>query len=285
MAQIQCNGNPIDVDTDYSLDVDGHAYVSGVTVKIGKTKKDGTLIYQTNKLTLQKLTRVKWFFTVFVCPLPPPPTPPLSVSAACMRVCKIRFHMFVHMCKCGHMCVCACLRLAIYQSTCSTSTKEISRSVSGVGAIPEVKDPSQKTASWVTTTKPSRRGSLPTVTWPSPTTSSTHATLTAPLEEPCWRSHALTQISVRGPTLAACAVRHVCLSVWVHVTRLTALCGNNQATLTHSKAVLSILCKRRVETALQAAAIAFGVKDGECKSATRIGNPERTERKDWFKGL
>ena len=59
MAQIQCNGNPIDVDTDYSLDVDGLAYVSGVTVKIGTTRKDGTLIYQTNKLTLQKLTRVK----------------------------------------------------------------------------------------------------------------------------------------------------------------------------------------------------------------------------------
>ena len=59
MAQIQCNGNPIDVDIDYSLDVDGHAYVSGVTVKIGTTRKDGTLIYQINKLTLQKLTRVK----------------------------------------------------------------------------------------------------------------------------------------------------------------------------------------------------------------------------------
>ena len=59
MAQIQCNGNPIDVDTDYSLDVDGHAYISGVTVKIGTTRKDGTLIYQINKLTLQKLTRVK----------------------------------------------------------------------------------------------------------------------------------------------------------------------------------------------------------------------------------
>jgi len=59
MAQIQCDGNPVDVDIDHSLDVDGHAYVSGVTVKIGTTKKDGTLIYQTNKLTLQKLTRVK----------------------------------------------------------------------------------------------------------------------------------------------------------------------------------------------------------------------------------
>lgn len=59
MAQIQCNANPIDIDTDYSLDVDGLAYVSGVTVKIGTTRKDGTLIYQTNKLTLQKLTRVK----------------------------------------------------------------------------------------------------------------------------------------------------------------------------------------------------------------------------------
>ena len=59
MAQIQCNGNPIDVDTDHSLDVDGHAYVSGVTVNIGTTRKDGTLTYQINKLTLQKLTRVK----------------------------------------------------------------------------------------------------------------------------------------------------------------------------------------------------------------------------------
>ena len=59
MAQIQCNGNPIDVDTDYSLDVDGHAYISGITVRIGTTNKDGTLIYQTNKLTYQKLKRVK----------------------------------------------------------------------------------------------------------------------------------------------------------------------------------------------------------------------------------
>ena len=69
MAQIQCNGNPIDVDTDYSLDVDGHAYISGVTVKIGTTRKDGTLIYQINKLTLQKLTRVNNLSNLSLMPI------------------------------------------------------------------------------------------------------------------------------------------------------------------------------------------------------------------------
>ena len=74
------------------------------------------------------------FLRVFVCP-PPPLTSQthrhrhtdtlslspslslslsLSLSAACMRVCKIRFHMFVHMCECGHMCVCAYCNLSIY---------------------------------------------------------------------------------------------------------------------------------------------------------------------------
>ena len=77
MTKIQCNGNPLDVNTDYSLDVDGHAYVSGVTVKIGTTRKDGTLIYQTNKLTLQELTRVKRLFHVSL--YAPPPSLSLSL--------------------------------------------------------------------------------------------------------------------------------------------------------------------------------------------------------------
>ena len=57
------------------------------------------------------------FQCVFVYP-PPPNTHTLSVSAACMHVCKIRFHMFVHMCECGHNYVCLCVftycNLSIY---------------------------------------------------------------------------------------------------------------------------------------------------------------------------
>ena len=45
MANFQCEGRQIEVDTDHSLDVDGFVYISGVTVTIGKTNKDLSLIH------------------------------------------------------------------------------------------------------------------------------------------------------------------------------------------------------------------------------------------------
>ena len=59
MANFQCEGLQVEVDTDHSLGADGFVYVSGVTVKIGTNNKDGTVTYQTNKLALSKLTRVR----------------------------------------------------------------------------------------------------------------------------------------------------------------------------------------------------------------------------------
>ena len=58
MANVQCDGSQIEVDADYSLDVDGLMYIRGVTVTIGTTNQDGTVVYQTNKLTLKKLKMV-----------------------------------------------------------------------------------------------------------------------------------------------------------------------------------------------------------------------------------
>ena len=59
MADIRCGGSHIEIETDQSLDVDGNSYIQAVTVTIGTTSKDGTLIRQTNKLTLKTLTKVK----------------------------------------------------------------------------------------------------------------------------------------------------------------------------------------------------------------------------------
>ena len=59
MANVQCDGSQIEVDADYSLDVDGLMYIRGVTVTIGTTNPDGTVVYQTNKLPLKKLKRVR----------------------------------------------------------------------------------------------------------------------------------------------------------------------------------------------------------------------------------
>ena len=59
MADIRCGGSHIEIETDQSLDVDGNSYIRAVVVTIGTTSKDGTLIRQTNKLTLKSLTKVK----------------------------------------------------------------------------------------------------------------------------------------------------------------------------------------------------------------------------------
>ena len=58
MANVRCDGSQIEVDADYSLDVDGLMYIWGVTVTIGTTNQDGTVVYQSNKLTLTKLKKV-----------------------------------------------------------------------------------------------------------------------------------------------------------------------------------------------------------------------------------
>ena len=58
MANVRCDGSQIEVDADYSLDVDRLMYIRGVTVTIGTTNQDGTVVYQTNKLTLTKLKKV-----------------------------------------------------------------------------------------------------------------------------------------------------------------------------------------------------------------------------------
>ena len=59
MASIQCEGRQIEITTDHALDVDDLIYISGVTVTIGTTSKDSTVTYQTNTLTLRKLTSVR----------------------------------------------------------------------------------------------------------------------------------------------------------------------------------------------------------------------------------
>ena len=63
MASIQCEGRQIEITADHALDVDELIYISGVTVTIGTTSKDGTVIYQTNKLTLRNLTSVRTALT------------------------------------------------------------------------------------------------------------------------------------------------------------------------------------------------------------------------------
>ena len=59
MASIQCEGRQIEITADHALDVDELIYISGVTVTIGTTSKDSTVTYQTNTLTLRKLTSVR----------------------------------------------------------------------------------------------------------------------------------------------------------------------------------------------------------------------------------
>ena len=59
MANLQCHGKQVVVETGHSLDVDGVTYVSDVIVKTGETGPDGTTTYQINKLSLSKLKKVK----------------------------------------------------------------------------------------------------------------------------------------------------------------------------------------------------------------------------------
>ena len=59
MANLQCHGKQVVVETGHSLDVDEVTYVSDVIVKIGETGPDGTTTYQINKLSLSKLKKVK----------------------------------------------------------------------------------------------------------------------------------------------------------------------------------------------------------------------------------
>ena len=59
MANLQCHGKQVVVETGHSLDVDEVTYVSDIIVKIGETGPDGTTTYQINKLSLSKLKKVK----------------------------------------------------------------------------------------------------------------------------------------------------------------------------------------------------------------------------------
>ena len=62
MANIECGGAETTIFAEHAIDVEGMVYMSSVTVVIGTSNKDGTVTYQTNKLTNKKLRTVRTMY-------------------------------------------------------------------------------------------------------------------------------------------------------------------------------------------------------------------------------
>ena len=104
MANFQCHGKQIVVETGHSLDVEEMTYVSDVIVKIGEAGPNGTMTYQINKLSLSKLKKVRTpslsdLRTVYLC---------LSVTLCLFFTLSLSLFRIV----CLSLCICFSLSLS-----------------------------------------------------------------------------------------------------------------------------------------------------------------------------
>ena len=58
MAKLRCAGSDVEIETDHSFDDDGFVYIGGITVTIDTPDRDGRVIHQNYKLTLETLPEV-----------------------------------------------------------------------------------------------------------------------------------------------------------------------------------------------------------------------------------
>ena len=104
LANLQCHGKQIVVETDHSLDVEEMTYVSDVIVKIGEAGPNRTMTYQINKLSLSKLKKVRTpslsdCRTVYLC---------LSVTLCLFFTLSLSLFRIV----CLSLCICFSLSLS-----------------------------------------------------------------------------------------------------------------------------------------------------------------------------